>query len=388
MGLADRDYTRTTRPGMAPLRGRWSMNAILIVVCCAVFALDLLLASLPSTRTAAQISEWAPANPGEMEKARKSGALENGIEVYTQPNANGLGLMFLYPRDLPSALVGQVDPIATAAYQVVSPLRKWMQFTTAEALIGYTPSGSMTGGELWRFVGYGFLHVSVVHLAFNMVGLLVFGPWVERRLGRRRYLAFFMFCVVIGALSFLLLNGLGLAWLEMTDKNFFFPGLLFNDPHTPLIGASAGVYGTILAAAWLHPDEEIMAMFVLPVRLRYFAIVLIIASVWTLLKNGQNAGGEAAHLGGGLAGWLIVQRPRLLEDFFDFFRFLDPVFDRLRGRRAAPAQPFRRTVTDEEVDRILIKAREKGLHGLSARERQALRTASDERRAQGPKAGG
>ncbi len=134
MGLADRDYTRTTRPGMAPLRGRWSMNAILIVVCCAVFALDLLLASLPSTRTAAQISEWAPANPGEMEKARKSGALENGIEVYTQPNANGLGLMFLYPRDLPSALVGQVDPIATAAYQVVSPLRKWMQFTTAEAL--------------------------------------------------------------------------------------------------------------------------------------------------------------------------------------------------------------------------------------------------------------
>ncbi|MFM7050700.1 MAG: rhomboid family intramembrane serine protease, partial [Planctomycetota bacterium] len=364
MGLSDRDYARTGATDSTARRRGWSMNTILIVVCCAVYALDVLLASLPATRTFAQISEWVPASASSWEQARKSGALEGGRIALAAPNKQGLGLMFLYPRDLPDELVGQVDPLGTAAYQVVSPIRKWLQFTTARALIGYTPSGTLEGGEVWRFVGYGFLHVGLLHLVFNMVGLLVFGPWVERRLGRRRYLAFFMFCVVIGALFFLLLNGLGLAWMRVAEANFIVPGLLFNDPHTPLIGASAGVYGTILAAAWLRPDEEIMALFVLPVRLRYFAIVLIIVSVWTLIQNGQNAGGEAAHLGGGLAGWLIIRHPRLLEDFFDFLRFLDPRFNRLRGRRAAPNTPFRRSVTDEDIDRILVKVREHGLASL------------------------
>ena len=73
---AEAAAARPLRWRKPPLRGRWSMNGILIVVCCAVFALDLLLASLPSTRTAAQISQWVPANPGAMEQARKSGALE------------------------------------------------------------------------------------------------------------------------------------------------------------------------------------------------------------------------------------------------------------------------------------------------------------------------
>ncbi|MFM7051104.1 MAG: hypothetical protein ACKOYN_03095, partial [Planctomycetota bacterium] len=100
----------------------------------------------------------------------------------------------------------------------------------------------------------------------------------------------------------------------------------------------------------------------------------------------QNAGGEAAHLGGGLAGWLIIRHPRLLEDFFDFLRFLDPLFDRLRGRRAAQSTPFRRSVTDEDIDRILVKVREHGLASLNARERAALKAAGDAPSGRGPRA--
>ena len=87
-------------------------------------------------------------------------------------------------------------------------------------------------------------------------------------------------------------------------------------------------------------------------------------AVFALLTSGQNAGGEAAHLGGAIAGWWVARRPHLLDDFFDLF-----------GRRVSPRSTRPLPVDEREIDRILDKVRDKGLASLSERERETLRTA-------------
>jgi hypothetical protein len=177
--------------------------------------------------------------------------------------------------------------------------------------------------------------------------------------------------------------------LGATGGEFIVPGLLFNNPYLPLIGASAGVYGVILAAAWLRPDEDILLLFVFPVPLRYFALAIIGIAILTLIQNGNNAGGEAAHLGGAIAGWWIAQRPHLLDDFFPFFHRFDGrraarpargAASSSRGAASARSNAPSGAPSDAEIDRILDKVREQGLASLTERERTALRNATDDHR--------
>jgi membrane associated rhomboid family serine protease len=338
---------------------------MLIVACCAVFLVDMLLPKVP-----VQASRWMVERTREQAFSDLQRA-QVPLELrYFTPDQSGVGKMAAYPRGASIA-----DPIAVADYMLVSPVRKWLQFTTAQAVASFDASGAFVGGEVWRFVGYGFLHVNLVHLAFNMLGLFMLGGLVEDHFGRSRYLAVFLLSVVMGAFLFLVLNALGLAWFAWKGEQFLLPGLLFNDPYLPLIGASGGVYGIILAAAWLRPNDDILVFYVLPVRFKHFALVLIGVSVVTLLQSGANAGGEAAHLGGAIAGWWVAQRPHLLDDFFDFLGRATP---KGRAKHAGGASNAARRGPDTaEVDRILDKVREKGLQSLTERERETLRAATD-----------
>ncbi len=432
MGLADRDYNRVQSAGggrvstgrfllgrirSASPRGGYSATFLIVVACCLVYFLDLLLPSrfvqsspwiaAPAQRAAAdaiaakikQIDQLAASAKSRGDTAAVASLLEgrSSLEVLFEERQQlivvaeeawearrnrgefvaviekepGGGAMAVAREPGVSRLV---DPLAVARADSVGPIRAWMQFTTAQAMWVPQKWGAEQGFQFWRFLGYGILHINLTHLLFNMLGLWVFGPIVEQAFGRLRFFALFMLSVVVGALLYFLLNVGGLAALGVTDGEFIVPGLLFNNPYLPLIGASAGVYGVILAAAWLRPNEDILLLFVFPIPLRYFALAIIGISVFTLLRNGNNAGGEAAHLGGALAGWWIAQRPHLLDDFFPFFHRFD-------GRRAARPTPRRAPApSDSEIDRILDKVRAEGLASLSERERTALRNATDEHR--------
>lgn len=377
MGLADRDAPNTSErgafkaaPGLAAPASRThrrgffgvsalSANTLLIVACVVIFFLDGFLAKVP-----VQVSRWRVAEGQSQSWENLHRAHGPMTQVALPPGPQGVGKFLVWAGELPPEVVLAIDPIAEADYVLVSPLRAWLQFTTAQAIVSFAPDGTMQGLQFWRFIGYGFLHFDITHLLFNMVGLFVFGPIVEERFGRRRYLAIFAVSVVAGALLFLLLNAFGIALAGGDDIQI--PGLLSSDPFTPLIGASAGVYGLILAAAWLAPDEEILLLYLIPMRLRTLAIILLGLAVWALLNSSRNAGGEAAHLGGALAGWWVARRPHLLDDFFDLF-----------GRRVSPRTARPLPIDDREIDRILDKADALGLGALSERERATLRAATE-----------
>jgi membrane associated rhomboid family serine protease len=155
--------------------------------------------------------------------------------------------------------------------------------------------------QIWRLITMQFLHAGVPHIAYNMIALFFMGPLVENVLGSRRYLAFYLLCGVTSALSYVLLWRMG----------------MFGDPAEhiidPLVGASGGIFGVLIAAAMIAPDVTVMLDFFIPMKLRTFAWILLAIAVVTVIRNGENAGGQAAHLGGAAAGFALIKNPQLLN---------------------------------------------------------------------------
>jgi membrane associated rhomboid family serine protease len=215
------------------------------------------------------------------------------------------------------------------------------------------------GLQFWRFLTFQFLHGGPMHLFMNMFGLYMFGQMVEQHLGPKKYLAFYLTCGLFGALFYFVLNALGAVIGSV-------PGLLINDPRTPLVGASAGVFGVIVACARIAPDTVVQLMFPpVPVRLKMLAYAYVGISLVSLLLGVKNAGGEAAHLGGAAAGYFFIRNSHLLRDFFDVFS---------DSRRPSPSgQPRLRIVRDdEELDRLLTRVNEVGHANLTAKEKKRL----------------
>lgn len=181
------------------------------------------------------------------------------------------------------------------------------------------------GGQLWRPISFQFLHGSLYHLAFNCLGLWVFGPPVERKLGRARFLAYYLLCGIGGAIGYTLL---------------FWADLFIGSPDAPLIGASAGVFGLIAAAMTLFPNR-ILNLAIPPIDItvfRFGLVWLFIAAVMIIVYGdyrGSNAGGEAAHLGGAAVGFLLARR----LNWLDWAERITPRF--LHFHRRRPGQKHR-----------------------------------------------
>lgn len=252
--------------------------------------------------------------------------------------------VFVFQGFLPRkihAVFGPIDPIAFYGH-----------FSTYQGFMRL---------EVWRLVSFQFIHANLIHLAFNMFGLWVFGGLVEDRLGFKRYAAYYIVCGVFGGIAYLFLNLLG----SVVGLNL--PGVIVNDPQTPLVGASAGVFGVIMACAKLAPNERVQLLFPpIPLRLKTFAYGYVALAALNLLLGGHNAGGDAAHLGGAIAGFFFIRNLHLLHDFFD-----------LTGDSRPPRPSRRQARFEREVDRVLEKVRRQSLASLSPREREILRKASE-----------
>ena len=272
--------------------------------------------------------------------------------------------------------------VGVAVYQNMALIKRVGYFSTSNALIGSNAQGDMIGGQIWRFISFQFLHADFTHLLVNMFGLWIFGPLVERYLGAKRFLAFYLLCGIFGALLYLLLNAAGAA-LSIFGMDSL-PFLLVNNTHTPLIGASAGVFGVLMAGAYLSPNSTVLLFFLIPMRLATLCYALIGFSIFVLIFQnntpGANAGGEAAHLGGAIGGFYFIRNPHHLHGFFDLLGRVDPTSTSSKVRkvagRAGKAVVGGRAVDDAEIDRILAKIHAKGLHSLNNREKKILRDCS------------
>ncbi len=215
----------------------------------------------------------------------------------------------------------------------------------------------------WRYLTFQFLHspTGLMHVALNMLGLYFLGTPLEQTWGTRRFVKFYLVCGVCA----------GVAYVTM--------GMIV--PHEswkPLIGASGGVYGILLAAAVLFPHMRlIFFLFPVPIRL---AAVIIFGGIFLVLLQSLRGGqfqpvfwSHVAHFGGAAAAavWIWVL-PRFQQAASD---------TRTRVNRGAWERKMRRLREEQEqIDAILEKIHTDGIQSLSEKERRILSDATRRQR--------
>jgi membrane associated rhomboid family serine protease len=172
-----------------------------------------------------------------------------------------------------------------------------LQLATGDLLIGpfaLWPFGSTQFRgtpefELWQLVTYGFLHGSLAHLFFNMLALYMFGGDIERLLGSRRFLVYYLACVIGAAVAQLLVLGS----MQRTP--------------VPTVGASGGVFGLLLAFGMAFPQRRLMLLFP-PIPMPAWLFVTLYGMLELYLGVTGSGLGVAhfAHLGGMATGYVLL----------------------------------------------------------------------------------
>ncbi|TAK89438.1 MAG: rhomboid family intramembrane serine protease [Burkholderiaceae bacterium] len=144
----------------------------------------------------------------------------------------------------------------------------------------------------WQVITYAFLHGNLMHLAFNMFGLWMFGRELEALLLRQTFFLLYFASVLtasIAQLAFTLVSGSG----------------------EPTVGASGGVFGLLLAYAMFFPNRVLVLLFP-PIPLPAWLFVTLYAGLELMLGvTGTQAGvAHFAHLGGMVGAYFVIQRWR------------------------------------------------------------------------------
>ena len=141
----------------------------------------------------------------------------------------------------------------------------------------------------YQVVTYAFLHGSVMHLFFNMLGLWMFGSELERVWGTKRYLQFYVASLLAAAGMQLVVN------------------MLVGSPF-PTVGASGALFGLLLAFGMMFPNRTIMPLFP-PIPMKAKTFVMVFGGLELLLGVTGTQSGIAhfAHLGGMLGGYLMIR---------------------------------------------------------------------------------
>jgi len=177
---------------------------------------------------------------------------------------------------------GAVFVIVNMGITALNPFLEARIFT----LFGLVPALVWNNLYLWQLFTYQFLHAGLFHILFNMLALWMFGCNLERRWGSGFFLKYYFVAVVGGGI----LNSLVV------------PG-----QSAPSIGASAGIYGILLAYGLIHPNQIVYFYFLFPIKMKYFVWIIGAIAFYSSLTAGQSGIAHFAHLGGMLFGYLYLR---------------------------------------------------------------------------------
>ncbi|MBA7693383.1 Rhomboid protease GlpG [subsurface metagenome] len=273
--------------------------------------------------------------------------------------------MGLYDRDYTQAdyrSQPRYAPRMRMAFPRLTPAVKWLLIINAAVffvqilgadtlLVDWFAVYPRTGGmalQIWRLITYQFLHGGIIHILFNMLWLFFLGPTLERHWGSRKFLIFYLGCGAAGGLFYVLLVAI----------NFL--------PAAPMIGASGAILGVVAACAILFP-QIVVYLFPLPVAIpiRVAALAGIVIFILFLVTRSANAGGHAAHLAGMAAGAIYV--------FSQSWR--NKLKLKVRAGRWEKKMAAQRNLR-LELDRILQKVHDSGIHSLTSNEKKILKQAT------------
>jgi membrane associated rhomboid family serine protease len=226
----------------------------------------------------------------------------------------------------------------------------------------------------WTIITYAFAHdlLDIFHILFNMLALYWFGKLFVEYLGSDKLIAVY----VLGAISG------GVLYLLMFNTIPFF---IERSQFSGMVGASAAVFAVIIATATLLPNYTFYLLFLGPVKIKYIALFYIVISF--IGSVGPNAGGNLAHLGGALIGFVYIKQLQvgvnwggwitsILDWMKELFKPKPKVKVTYRKTEPKKKQDSFNKATQEEIDIILDKISDRGYESLSKEEKEKLFNAS------------
>jgi len=145
---------------------------------------------------------------------------------------------------------------------------------------------ALLAGLAWKPFTYMFLHGGLMHLFVNMLWLFFFGPDVERALGTRQFIRFYILCGVLGVMATL---------------------APFATPSVSVVGASGAVMGVLVAYAVINPERQFFLFpLPIPINARILVYIVIAINIISAIQPGGNTS-VATHLGGMAVGFAYMK---------------------------------------------------------------------------------
>jgi membrane associated rhomboid family serine protease len=214
----------------------------------------------------------------------------------------------------------------------------------------------------WTLISYFFIHMELFHLIFNMLFLFWFGQILADYIGHKKIVKLFFLGGLAGAASYLLL---------LNSFSYF-----ISKGPTLLNGASAGVFAVVIAAATLRPKYEVYLFIFGAVQIKYIAAFYVI---WSFIETvGSNAGGNIAHLGGALLGFMFAlnfnrTKKILIKKDSKIYSYAQAVHKKTNEILDLNDHS---DIQEDELNQILDKISKSGYESLSKYEKRRLFKAS------------
>jgi len=154
----------------------------------------------------------------------------------------------------------------------------------AVSLIALQPAMALAGQNLWTFLTSMFMHAGLAHLFVNMISLMFIGNFVEKLVGKKRFIWLYFGGGLFAGVLFV-----GVAFLTGADLNVF------------AVGASGAIFALGGLLAVLTPRLPVLVMFVIPMPM-WAAMVVLMFGIWALSFSFGLPIGNVAHLGGLIVG--------------------------------------------------------------------------------------
>lgn len=222
----------------------------------------------------------------------------------------------------------------------------------------------------WTIITYGFAHVEIWHLFFNMLVLYFIGRSFSNLFNVKLSLNVYILGILSGALAYLLVY------------NVFPNGLLKSS--IGLVGASAGVRAALIFLCTYMPKYEVR-LISWNVKLMYIGIVLVVLDIPGLFS--QNAGGSVAHFGGYFLGFIYAYQLKKGVDIGKGFEsFMDSISGWFKPKSTLKTVHRRKKKTfaghtkkefdefnnQKQIDIILDKISKSGYETLTPEEKEFL----------------
>ncbi len=155
------------------------------------------------------------------------------------------------------------------------------------------PMAFIQGKYLWTLLTSMFSHIFLWHIFANMITLIFIGGFVEKILGQKRYLWFYLAAGIIASLFFISLSVL--------FGNSVIGERIFGSPELFALGASGAIFGLAGLITILIPRMKVLVFFIVPMPI-WMAMVFFLGFFWFLSVYQGLPIGNSAHLGGFLVG--------------------------------------------------------------------------------------